>query len=1185
MKYTKEQEEAIKTLDKNLLVSAGAGSGKTRVLVERFIYMLLTEAASVDEIVAITFTNKAANEMRERIRKTASDKSISANNENERNKWLKIKHDVEGARISTFHGFCNRLLRENPVEALVDPRFSVLDEIQMTLILRKTVQDIILKSLEDGNALVADLVVRYGKDGLASVVRHSYDLVRGSGMCFDDALGVTLKVLRESLEMIVPAKMRVLDAGDSLARLDRKALPQKTKEKLDVFTGLWSMARTKIGSLDSEATSQTLESVKELAKALSGSMARQASELKKVFIAELEGIVRLLYDAELIELARGIFQLLSLCDAQYAMEKSKGPFLDYADLELKALSLLSRDKDIREAYQRKFKFVMVDEFQDTNFLQMQIVDLIAGGNVFLVGDYKQSIYRFRGAEVEVFAQSEEGVSAKGGKVISLKTNFRSQQGILDFVNSLFQGTMPRYEGLDAFRSDKSKEYSVECLMLDAGDSAEDSRVEEAIQLAKRIRQMVDNREPLVFERDSANLGNESLRGVRYGDIAILFRAMTDVKIYEYQLRRAGIPFYVVGGRGFLEKQEIFDVLNILSVLYNQYDAIALVGVLRSPFFGISDETLYWLSRTGDVVSAFKSLAQGQFQESFKQYIACDQLRRLEEACEFVERFRTFIMHLPVSELIRQIILETGYDKVVLTKHGGEQVYANLEKLIELAVEFDSANGGTLLEFIEHVEIMIDEDMQESEAQIGMEDDDVVKLMTVHKAKGLEFPVVIIPDISRNIETNMKQVVFSRDYGLIFQGKDSQGYTIEGRVRDLVKQLEATKELDESQRVFYVATTRARDHLILSGVVPTNQHSGAQDIRSWMDMLVSALFEDEQTVREGLHFWRGQTIRIWKKIDWTLDEEPVQTISGRRLVDMYPEIRALHSEEIASELMKKEDITKHVLSIEEVLSHRQTKRFSPTAIMSYMRCPREYFLKFMLRIPEPVLSRKSETGDWLDTDVVLQEAKQDKLIPSELGTIVHRVCEVLDSEDELTDLLELALFEEGISLNALPAEDRDEINRLFNTYLSGSIFGRIRQADMVRSELPFAMSVGDAVVVGKIDKVFRNETGGICVVDFKTNRITRDEVCFLMSAYRPQADVYALAVSKIFQTDEVAVLFSFLYPGITEEIVFTKKDLVQVEQSLSRLLGDICDRVEPSDFPQKRRRSCSWCSYRELCERY
>lgn len=233
MKYTKEQEESIKTLDRNLLVSAGAGSGKTRVLVERFIQILLTEAASVDEIVAITFTNKAANEMRERIRKTASEKSISASNERERSKWLKIKHEVEGARISTFHGFCSRLLREHPVEAGVDPAFRVVDEIQMTLMLNATVQDIIFRSLEEGNASIADLVVRYGKDGLASVVKDSYNLVRGSGMGFDDAFRLTLKALHESLEMIDFAKKRMLDAGDSFSRLDRKALPQRTREKID----------------------------------------------------------------------------------------------------------------------------------------------------------------------------------------------------------------------------------------------------------------------------------------------------------------------------------------------------------------------------------------------------------------------------------------------------------------------------------------------------------------------------------------------------------------------------------------------------------------------------------------------------------------------------------------------------------------------------------------------------------------------------------------------------------------------------------------------------------------------------------------------------------------------------------------------------------------------------------------
>lgn len=1184
MKYTKEQEESIKTLDKNLLVSAGAGSGKTRILVERFIHILETERAAVDEIVAITFTNKAADEMRERIRKTAGERISSAKNERDRKKWLAIKHEVEGARISTFHGFCSRLLRENPLEARVDPAFRVMDEVQMTLMLNAAVQDIIFKSLEEGHERTGDLIMRYGKDGLTRLIKQAYELVRGSGMSFDDCLQLTLKSLHESLGMIDSAKRRVLSAGDSIARLDRKALPQKTREKVDEFERLWSVARNEIERMGAQSASSRSISTRELAKPLSGSMAKQASELKKAFIEELEELERLLYDGELVELTEGIFQLLYLCDKRYSMEKGKGLFLDYADLELKALELLSKNENIRESYRQRFKFVMVDEFQDTNFLQLQIVDLIAGGNLFLVGDYKQSIYRFRGAEVEVFVDSEENMSENGGKVIGLRTNFRSQQGILDFVNSLFQNYLPRYERLDAFRCDKNKEYFVECLMLDGGGSREDFRVEEATQLAKRIRQMVDNGEPLVYERDPEDPGKEYLRPVRYGDIAVLFRAMTNVKLYEYQFRRAGIPFHVVGGRGFLQKQEVFDCTNMLRALYNRYDAIALVGVLRSPFFGISDETLYWLSRDADVIQGLGCFDKEEFREKLKPRISAHQLMRLEEAHRILKKFRTLVLHLPVSELLRQVILETGYDKVALTKYDGEQIYANLEKLIELAAEFDSQEGGTLLEFLEYVELMMDEDMQESEAQIGSEDDDVVKLMTVHKGKGLEFPVVIIPEISRNIETGIKQVTFSRDHGLVFQGKDRDGNSIEGRVRTVVKEIESAKELEESVRVFYVATTRARDHLILSGEIPDKMSDGAQDFRSWMDVLISSLFEGELNVEEGIHVFCGQPIRIWKNIDWIVEGHK-ETSRPRHLIDMYPEVKALYSEEMALELMERDDITEDVLAMEKVASCNGPGRFSPTAIMSYTRCPRQYFFRFILRIPEPGFVGGIVSDESVTTSVMLDEAHGDMFTPSELGTIVHRVCENLRSEDELTDLLELVLFESGITFEELSVEERNEIDRLFDAWFSSDVYRMLKNAEVVRSELPFAISLGDSVIEGKMDKVFWSDMGAVNVVDFKTNKIGADDVPLMMKVYKLQADIYALAASTIFDVDEVRVFFSFLYPHVTEEKLFTKDDFTRLSEFLGDLLNDMAGRAEMCDFPKKRGNSCVWCSYRELCERF
>jgi ATP-dependent helicase/nuclease subunit A len=1188
MEYTREQEKAIKTLDKNLLVSAGAGSGKTRVLVDRYIHILMTEAAGVDGIVAITFTNKAANEMKERIRRTASNRMADANTEQERNKWLRIKHEVEGARIGTFHGFCSRIIRENPIEAGVDPRFNVLDEIQMVLMLRNAVEEVILKALEEGHELISDLVVGYGKNALVDIVMKAYGLIRGSGMSFEDVCNLTLTHLFESAAMIDIVKKGLFDAADSLLLFDREILPQKTREKVDGFEQKWTEVRPILeklgGNQELGNILWVLGLLDNLKEALSGSMAKAVAEVKKVFSDELSQFKRLLCDTALIQVTKGMFELLSLCHQQYSAEKDKGLFLDYSDLELKALNLLTKEKEIRDTYRKKFKFVMVDEFQDTNFLQMQIVNFIAGNNVFLVGDYKQSIYRFRGAEVEVFAESQDSISAEGGEVINLSINFRSHQQILTFVNLLFENIMPRYDWLESYRKNNDKEYSVECLLLKPGESAEDSRMEEAIQLARRIRKMVDDKELLVFERDPENPDKEVLRPVKYGDIAILFRAMTDVKIYEYHLRRVGIPFYVVEGRGFMQKQEVFDILNMLRVIYDRHDTLALAGVLRSPFFGISDETLYWLCKTMDLVKAMESIGDEQFCENLGQHITNDQLERLKEAFGFLQRFRILAMHFSVSKLMRHIILETGYNKVILAKHDGEQIYANLEKLVDIAVQFDSTDNGTLVEFIEYLELLINQKMQEAEAQIGMENDDVVRLMTVHKAKGLEFPVVIIPDMSRTEQTKNRQIVFSREYGLVFPGKNSQGNTIEGRVREFVKQMETMKEFEESQRIFYVATTRARDHLVLSGVCQGSLESEEKKPRSWMDILVSTLFKDEQEPKEGLHVLDSHAVYIWKEIDRVLDEAPVQSVSSEyRLADMYPELKALYSEEMALELMSKKDINEDILSIEKIPPRNRINRFTTTSLVIYMQCPREYFFRFVMKIPETDLPGENSMDLLVKNDRAVQKPEQYKLDPGEFGTVMHRVFEKFHTEDEFADLLELVLFERGIGLDEISLEEQDKIKRLLDTYVSSDLYGRIRQAEIVRSEFPFTISLGNAVVEGKMDKVARTSEGRIFVVDFKTNRITNKDVPLILNVYKPQADIYSFAASKIFNIEKVSVFFSFLYPGVTRELVFSRNDFVYMEEVFSRLLEDLIGKKEMSDFPQKIQKACSWCSYRTLCQ--
>ena len=280
-----------------------------------------------------------------------------------------------------------------------------------------------------------------------------------------------------------------------------------------------------------------------------------------------------------------------------------------------------------------------------------------------------------------------------------------------------------------------------------------------------------------------------------------------------------------------------------------------------------------------------------------------------------------------------------------------------------------------------------------------------------------------------------------------------------------------KEFEESQRIFYVATTRARDHLVLSGVCQGSLESEEKKPRSWMDILVSTLFKDEQEPRKVCMSW---TVMLYIYMEGNRPgarRSSLQSVSSEyRLVDMYPELKALYSEEMALELMSKKDINEDILSIEKIPPRNRINRFTTTSLVIYMQCPREYFFRFVMKIPETDLPGENSMDLLVKNDRAVQKPEQYKLDPGEFGTVMHRVFEKFHTEDEFADLLELVLFERGIGLDEISLEEQDKIKRLLDTYVSSDLYGRIRQAEIVRSEFPFTISLGNAVVEGKMDKV-------------------------------------------------------------------------------------------------------------------
>ncbi|HEX3724777.1 MAG TPA: 3'-5' exonuclease, partial [Pirellulales bacterium] len=522
---------------------------------------------------------------------------------------------------------------------------------------------------------------------------------------------------------------------------------------------------------------------------------------------------------EAAEIGQKLLTIATRIAERFDARKRELAVLDFDDLLRQARALLvdPRHEELRRQLSGQIRLLLVDEFQDTDRLQVDLVTALAGvaeRKLFFVGDYKQSIYRFRGADPDVFRRLRDQTPAEGR--LELDRNFRSQPAIVHFVNALFWHDLENYEPLRADRPQQAPEPAVEFLWAPA--TAEDNkskelwRRREAEWIARRVRQILDDPQLIVGGRSSAE-GTGEPRRARPGDIAILFRALSNVEYYEDALRRHGIDYYLVGGHAFYAQQEVFDLLNLLRALASPSDEVSLLGALRSGFFALTDETIFWLAQHPDGLLAGLSAAD------FPPQLAPEEADRAWFAASTLAELRADKDRLPIYELIEEALAKTGYDAALVSEFMGERKLANLRKLVEQARSFDRSGFLSLADFISQLSEFIARQPDEPLAATQGENMDAVRLMTIHQAKGLEFPIVIIPDLDRPRFTGSAGIHFDAELGPLVKLRDDGETKSPASGYDLWRLLE--KELDQAElaRLLYVATTRAADYLILASSVP------------------------------------------------------------------------------------------------------------------------------------------------------------------------------------------------------------------------------------------------------------------------------------------------------------------------------------------------------------------------------
>ncbi len=1172
---TPQQRDIIALRGVSISVSAGAGCGKTSVLTARYLDELRQRASAgadakharrgarqdhdpLSGIVAITFTERAAAEMRDRVR-LACHQELAKCADEWIDYWTGVIRGLDAARISTIHAFCASLLRAHAVDAGIDPRFGILEGTEADTFLHGVVRDGLFDALGAGDANAAELILEYGVDRTADMLKRLVrDRFRGDFKAFlaqspraladrhwalfrSDGLKQLLTTLRETR----PTR-RVLDLlsrheSSHPVMIERRevllaGLPRigASGDPIAEIARLRAVAQVQGGGGKNAWDSEDIyEQIKDALAKLREEF-KKISDLGEIKDAHVEEAARLGLAA--INVARGVVD-------RYEQAKQQAGMLDFDDLLLRTRDLLAGSAEVRRRAAAGIDFLMVDEFQDTDPVQCEIVRRLCGeelgnGKLFLVGDVKQSIYRFRRADPRVFVALRNELPVNGH--LPLSTNFRSQPAMLDFVNCLFARAMGdvdpsdtpdpdaeyKYEPYTPLRPHDETQYSpvpsIEFLFAPApvssetdesdaedaagdddddadatvsgdGDRADDRRKREADWIARRIVALIEDDTPRIRDKDPRT-GAVALRAVEPRDIAILFRSLSNVALYEEALRRYGLPYYLVGGKAFYSQQEVFDVINLCRFLNDPADLVSLAGILRSPFFSVSDDALFAMVDAGGTLAAGLRLPPADWLDEHDR-------RQWGFAAAVLDELSRLKDRLPLATLLNHAVLRTGYDASLLHEFLGRRKAANLGKLLDMARGFDAAGLGTLDDFVRMMRESIVRETDEEQAAAEPEAGDVVRLMTVHQAKGLEFPIVIVADMEwRPPNDRQTSARFDPMLGPLVQLNPKAGEKRPNLAWKVFQALDAPQSEAEAVRLLYVACTRAQDHLILSAGVRADRQGRSH----WMKLLAGCF-----------DLTSGLPVR-----DPYLGRLAFGDVDPRRI----PQIRVHHHPpEISG--------TKHhdaeaELSLEQFEASIAAAEPAPLPTTLAVIPPRADRLQLSVSAIERMIESEQTFGPAAGA---AGESAGEAGDGTDLGTFVHRALELLDLAQP-GDVEALTRRVLAATKFAADAQMHTAVARRLRAFCRAPVRAELAAAQQCFREAEFLLrwpvaglglpvdahderqpkAFGSVTITGTIDCLYQTEQGRWRIVDYKTGRFAGTTPDDVLRRYQTQLVLYALA---------------------------------------------------------------------------
>lgn len=1091
------------------LVEAGAGTGKTTILVKRFTE-LITSGADIEDIVAITFTEKAAAEMITRIRDGLEEALNKAKDKNDKDiilieRYRRALDRFNLNRISTIHSFSSSILKENPFEAGIDPFLNV-DNAYCSQVFEQVWDQWVEDQLKiDDNPIKLAVEAGVNQSGLIQLVKYAYDnrdfFSEYHPIHSDFDINEFISVLNAIAENLnnLQETCCINKNGDASWKEFKKlnTLVKELKHKTPLEMELIILRMEKFNSKGTQKNWKPKDACKEQKE----SFKQLDEELQAVKGQISQKIIN-----RCLENLREFY-------AKIEEEKFKRGILDFQDLLIKTKDLLQNNRAVRNSQKKKIRYLLVDEFQDTDPLQAEIVFFLAEilyrnapdlidmgekradesgsplqgiecgkwdecsitrGKLFIVGDPKQSIYRFRRADIEIYEKVKDLIRQNQGAILDIIVNFRSLRPIVDWVNNHFSRIIKKpedgnyqshYTPLVANKESDPGIPSLVMLKVDEKvqvtlEKTEHVRRAEAAAVGEFIKNLVEEKKYLIRDKKGGS------HQVSYRDIAILFPKTTNIDIYEEALASRQIPYLLEAGRLFYGRPEVISMVSALKSIDNPCDEIALVSFLKSPMAGISDEEILQLILNGCSVNYLED--NGKIPENIAIIF-----KKLREFYEMRGTHKT-------SHLLELILQWTNYREYCIITGDQDRPLANIEKFLSIAREYEKSRRGTLRAFIRDIDQKMRDEEMEADAPLAESDSDAVMMMTMHKSKGLEFPVVI--------PVNTMTAKGGRGADKFFIDRENNAFEadlnpLKTPGLDRLKEYEEKRLYAEEARLIYVTCTRAMNMLVLPCIAKFNPKEGKPVFAGMQKHLVDTFLMETPDIAETFEFEEYHQEELERNPSRFKDISIVEADAGD--LNDFREKRAEWQD-------CREKILQKASESQKIRSYSTDKE----------------------SVEEPGERLKVET------------------IPLRIGRAYHAVMENIDFNNwkNLDEVVESACKDEGIS------GETGVVKELANkTLLSDVIKKAKRPGVKYRKEFPFTIDINGQPSWGYIDLLI-SWNKGFLIVDYKSDDIGVDEIPAIMETeYRNQAELYKMAIEKLTKKPVERICYYFARPGVTYEV--------------------------------------------------